>query len=122
MELKWDGNKTEWEQGGFVINAKFLPDDLTPPACFLDCLPGKRYEAWKHDEWYYGGIVVSVARRLPPIVGNGYTKTRGDIVLAEEALWGIESDSGDEYFSSVAQQLAKDAIAETRQTLKDLLT
>jgi hypothetical protein len=120
MELKWENDKTEWEQDGFVILAEFVPDyGLLYPEIFNELSPERRTE-YDNDEWHYGGIVVSVAKRLPNLKGDKWTKRRGDIVLAEESLWGIESDSSDEYFSLVAQELASEAIEEAQQTLKDL--
>ena len=78
-------------------------------------------------EWYQGGIIVSAVKRLPNLKYNGgigskggYEKIRGDVTLAECALWGIESDSGEDYFTSTALELAQEAIEEAKQTLKDL--
>ncbi len=71
-------------------------------------------------DWCYGGIVVQVVRPLENLKHNGYEKIRDDIVLASSALWGIESDSGEDYFTECALDLASEAIDEARQTLSEL--
>lgn len=67
----------------------------------------ERLKAWCDQEWYYGGVVLSVSR-------NG-------IMLDDSAasLWGVESD-GEEHLLEVAEDLVEDALAVGRQVLETL--
>ncbi|HSH30920.1 MAG TPA: hypothetical protein VK971_13520 [Thiohalobacter sp.] len=56
--------------------------------------------------WWYVGIEV-IARRAGIELGNA-------------SLWGIESDSGEEYFTETAFELADEAIAEARNAMQRL--
>jgi len=56
-----------------------------------------RLRAWCNDEWYYIGIVATI--------GN----------VARASLWGIESDSSDDYLAEVADDLASEALYDLRQ-------
>lgn len=55
-----------------------------------------RLRAWCNDQWYYIGIVATI--------GN----------VAHASLWGIESDSSEEYLIEVENELADEALAEYR--------
>jgi hypothetical protein len=54
-----------------------------------------RLEAWQRDEWWFIGIR---ARAEVCIVRNG---TGVYHTLTSAGLWGIESDSGEDYFAAV---------------------
>lgn len=69
-------------------------------------------EAWFRDEWFYAGVVLSVAK-------NG-------VVLDNHAayLWGIEANypgSTNEYLTSVADDMIGEAIARGKAVLASLL-
>ena len=61
--------------------------------------------AWKNDEWYYCGVILSVAV-------DGLTLDR-----FAASLWGIEAnypDSDNAYLTEVANELLPEAIAEAK--------
>lgn len=56
----------------------------------------ERFEAWQQEEWTLDGV------RTRVVVWN---KSTGNTCTYESAgLWGIESDSNDDYFLEIAQQ------------------
>ena len=57
-------------------------------------------------DWWYVGIVV--------------TARRTGIKLGEASLWGIESDSEEDYFTETVIDLAGEVIAEAKQALRRL--
>lgn len=68
-------------------------------------------DAWERDEWFYCGVVLSVAR-------NG-------VELAKHAasLWGIECNypgSDNAYLTEVANELLPEALAEAKNVLTKL--
>jgi hypothetical protein len=52
----------------------------------------ERIEAWRRDEWWYLGVYVEI-----DLVVSGTLQT-----VRSPGLWGVESDSDDAYFRSVA--------------------
>lgn len=72
----------------------------------------KARQAWKNDEWFYCGIVISVSR--------------SEIVLSDHAssLWGIECNypEGDNsYLSDVANELLPEAVETAEGIIERLL-
>lgn len=65
----------------------------------------RRMRAWCADEWHYVGICVCRVDDEGEDIGEPY----------EHALWGIESDSGREYFQEIANDLADDLSEESRR-------
>lgn len=63
----------------------------------------KRYLDWLLDEWHF--VYVSVTASLD------------GVELGSDSLSDIESDSGEEYFTEVAQDCAIEALTETRAKL-----
>lgn len=68
-------------------------------------------EAWRKDEWFYCGIVLSVSRE--------------EIVLCEHAasLWGVEANypgSDNSYLTEVANELLPEALGAARAALARL--
>jgi hypothetical protein len=72
-----------------------------------------RLDAWKNDEWHGIGIR---ARADILIVRNGVGTTH---TLTSAGLWGIESDSGEEYLSEVFEE-EKAALREDIKALGSL--
>lgn len=68
-----------------------------------------RLKAWCADEWSYVGLEVSVSR-------NGVQMTDE----YAHALWGVETDSGADYFAEIAGDLAGQALAAARAKLAQL--
>lgn len=58
----------------------------------------KRLEAYYNDEWYFIGIQAKAEIRI-----NGISQ-----VITSGGLWGIESDSGDDYFNKIYQDEKED--------------
>jgi len=68
-------------------------------------------KAWRNDEWFYCGVVLSVSRE--------------GVTLAEHAasLWGVEANypgSDNSYLTEVANELLPEALAEARAALTRL--
>ena len=77
--------------------------------------------AWKRDEWFYGGVVLSVSKRIK-IDG----RAQREVVLSEHAasLWGIECnypDTNNEYLTEVANELLPEALTYAREILRQLI-
>ncbi len=69
-------------------------------------------EAWKRDDWFYVGIVVTVSRN-----GIELTHKYGN------ALWGIECNypgSDNSYLMVVANELAPEALSDAKAKLAEL--
>jgi hypothetical protein len=62
----------------------------------------RRMKAWCDDEWWWVGVVVA----LLDTDGNPIGRPE-----CRESLWGIEGDSGAEYFDEVARELAGEIAA-----------
>jgi hypothetical protein len=69
----------------------------------------RNLKAWCNDEWYYVGVVLSVAR-------NGI-----ELDACAASLWGIESNSG-EYLTEAANELVDEALDVGRAKLAGLRT
>jgi hypothetical protein len=94
------GDSITWQSEGFDLTARLEYDiDSKPTDC--DCYSADDIRRWKADEWFYGGLVVSVSL-------NG-------VELSDHAasLWGIDCNFGDEnsYLAEVAKELESEAIA-----------
>jgi hypothetical protein len=66
--------------------------------------------AWKNDEWFYCGVVVTVSR--------------ADVELARESLWGVECnypDSDNSYVTGVAGEVLSEALAAARAKISELI-
>jgi hypothetical protein len=97
------GDSITWQAEGFDLTARLEYDtDSKPTDC--DCYSAEDIRRWKADEWFYGGIVVSVSL-------NG-------VKLSEHAssLWGIYCNFGEDnsYLSEVAKELEGEAIAQAK--------
>lgn len=139
-EFVREGDKITCENEGFTIEARIerdpvcdTPDERNegfwPSKCpndpgYIGENPKKSYDvqiqeakdvmkAWKNDEWFYCGVVLSVAK-------NG-------VMLDNHAasLWGIECNypNGDKnaYLREVANELLSEAIEAGKNTLKKLI-
>lgn len=83
---------TTFDQDGFNIVAKVVPDDIS---------------AWRHDiDGHYIGITVDAYK--------------AGIELGNALLWAIDPQYPDAYLSDLARDLADDAVAEARTNLKIL--
>jgi hypothetical protein len=60
-----------------------------------------RLDAWRNGEWHFVGVRASATIKLPYGINPQCWITSE---LLSPGLWGIESDSGDEYFLQVYQE------------------
>ena len=60
-----------------------------------------RLKAWRNDEWHFLGIRARAVVKIPHGANPGSWITSE---LLSPGLWGIESDSGGEYFQQVYQE------------------
>jgi hypothetical protein len=97
------GDTITWKAEGFDLTARLEHDTDTKPTD-SECYSPDDIERWKDDEWFYGGLVVSVSF-------NG-------VELSDHAasLWGIDCNFGDDnaYLSEVAQELQREALEQAR--------
>ena len=105
------GDTVSWSVDGFDITARIEYDYDTKPTDF-DCYDDAQIEAWRNDEWFYGGVVLSVSR-------NG-------VELTDHAasLWGIDCNLGEnnDYLSEVCEDLQGEAIGIAHDEVRRILT
>lgn len=113
------GDSIQWQWAGFHLQARI--------ECDLDSRPEDQghdpedpqygeentaiCEAWKNDEWFYCGIVVSAS----------YNGVR--VVDHAASLWGIECNfpgNDNSYLNEVAAELESEALVAASQALQDL--
>ncbi len=118
---------------GFTITSRVEFDDTTNPKdvkrdegfwprrsdfmcdkSYFDALNKCRQiiKDWEEDRWFYGGVVLSVARS--GVFLDKYAA----------ALWGIEinyPDSDNDYLLEVANELLPEALAQAHKTMKQLI-
>jgi hypothetical protein len=60
-----------------------------------------RLNAWRNDEWHFVGIRARATIRIPYGINSDCWITSE---VLSPGLWGIESDSGDQYFEEVYRE------------------
>ena len=119
-----EGDTISCEAQGFEFIARIVRDDCTDAPGFIG--PGNNFrerfaeaqakaeavmEAWRKDEWFYCGIVLSVA-------------LEGVILDAHAAsLWGVEANypgSDNAYLTEVARELLSEALDAGRAAARRL--
>jgi hypothetical protein len=90
--------REKWGVAGLVATNE-TPRAIAALAANEDC---DRMRAFCDDEWHYLGIIVD---RIDS----------GGAVIDTASLWGIESDSGTEYFAEVAHELADELLVGHRE-------
>lgn len=139
-----EGNTITAEKDGFTIAARIMRDDCSdapnerqdgfypskdkdaagycPPEHFdaSQAHAEKVMKAWKNDEWFYCGIVLSVSKAVH-IKG----RVQDEIVVSDHAasLWGIECnypDSDNAYLTEVANELLDEALDHAKECLKQI--
>lgn len=97
------GDTVSWSFEGFDIVARIEFDHDTKPTDF-DCYDDEQIQAWKNDDWFFGGVVLSVSR-------NGV-----DLSDRAASLWGIDCNAGEnnDYLSEVCEELQGEAIESAR--------
>lgn len=97
------GDSITWQKDGFDITAT-LVDDTDSHVNDCDGYSKKQIEAWKNDEWFFVGIVMSVSRN--------------NVIISDHAasLWGIECNfpsrrkNPNHYLATLAQELESQAL------------
>lgn len=79
-----------------VFDRQIVPDDC-PDASYLE-QDATRLEQFRQGEFDYIGVRAAVELPIP------YGKDRIITRIESPGLWGIESDSGEDYFDSVFQE------------------
>lgn len=141
----WEGNfsleqKAAWEEQGFTLTARVVSDDLGWYEEGVECL-GQFQEQWEpgaieHDRsnprifaWFvpaYPENGKALYRRACTYghdwsyIGIEVSAHRAGVELGTDSMWGIESDTGEDYFTQVAFDLADEAIVNANKSLKDL--
>lgn len=135
-----EGDSISCDVDGYTITARVVRDD-TPdrpdqrddgfwPSLYANAPgfigPGKRFrerfekaqakaqaimDAWERGDWFYCGIVISVAV--------------DEVIISDHAasLWGVEAnypDTNNHNLNEVANELLGEALAHARKTLDDL--
>jgi len=97
------GDTVSWSVDGFDIVARVEHDSDTKPTDF-DCYDDDQIEAWRNDEWFFGGVVLSVSRNGVDLADHG------------ASLWGIDCNSGEnnDHLSEVCEELQGEAIETAR--------
>jgi hypothetical protein len=109
-----EGDTVQWSHEGFGITARIEYDGETRPE-HSDCYSKKQIQAWKDDEWFFCGVVLSVEL-------NG-------VQLSDHAasLWGIDCNfpsrrkNPNTYLSDVCAELQDEAIECARTEVKRIL-
>lgn len=108
------GDSITWQADGFDITATLETDDMTRPDDF-ECYSKKQIKAWKNDDWFFVGVVLSVSK-------NGVDL--GDHAVS---LWGIECNfssrkkNPNTYLSDCALDMQSEALESARAALADTL-
>lgn len=108
------GESVTWQAEGFDITATLEADFDTHPEN-SECYTKKQIEAWKNDDWFYVGVVLSVAK-------NG-------VSLDDHAasLWGVDCNfpsrrkNPNTYLSECAREMESDALHCARVALAKTL-
>ena len=97
------GDSITWKKNGFDITAT-IEADTDSHVNDSECYSKKQIEAWKNDEWFFVGIVLSISRNGVELSGNA------------ASLWGVECNfpsrrkNPNRYLATVAQELESEAL------------
>jgi hypothetical protein len=100
------GDSIEWNSEGFDFVARLENDSDTKPTDF-DGYSEESIKKWRDDEWFYGGLIVSVSKNGVPLSDHA------------ASLWGIDCNYGqdNDYLSEMCQDLQDEAIKAARVEL-----
>lgn len=100
------GDSIEWNAEGFDFVARLEHDGDTKPTDF-DGYSEELIKKWRDDEWFYGGLIVSVSKNGVPLSDHA------------ASLWGIDCNYGqdNDYLSEICQDLQDEAIEAARVEL-----
>jgi len=138
--FEWVGGRARWQQDGFYLTAVAVVDENGWDAVGVNTLgkftdkrqPGTikhRHGDRNSCEWFlpanpeYGREDYRRACAFGKdweYLGITVKAYRAGVELGSASLWGIESDSGEEYLTEVAFELAGEATAEAAKKLEEL--
>ena len=101
------GDRIHWSAEGFDF-AAFLEADTDTSVDDFDCYSEKTKNAWRNDEWFFVGVVLTVSRN--GVVLSDYTAS----------LWGIDCNfpsrrkNPNWYLSDVARDLQGEVLTVAR--------
>lgn len=104
------GDAVSWTVEGYTLTATITEDDSTPYG--LECYFEGDIQAWKNDEWFYCGIVISVEFNGVKLENNC------------ASLWGIECNfpgADNSYLSKVAEDLEGEALECAKKVRQDMI-
>lgn len=96
--------------GGYVIRATLEYDRFTKPTDF-ECFDEEQIAAWRKDEWFFGGIVMSAS----------YNGVHLDPCTS---LWGLEVNlpgCTNEHLTEVANEMLDEALGEATRRRTELI-
>lgn len=96
--------------GDYVIRATLEYDSVTKPTDF-ECFDEEQIAAWRKDEWFFGGIVMSASCNGVPL--NLCT-----------SLWGLEVNlpgGTNEHLTEAANQRLDEALGEATRSRAELI-
>jgi transposase len=105
------GDFIEWESEGYTIKATLHEDNCTHVRD-SDCYSQEQIQAWKKDEWFYVGVVLSVS----------YNGTEIDDNAAR--LFGVDCNfpgGNNAYLSECALELQDEAIKQAKIKHKQMI-
>ena len=105
------GDFIEWMHEGYKIKAT-LHDDTCTRVNDYECYSQEEIQAWKNDEWFYVGVVLSVSYK--------------GIKLEDHAasLWGIDCNfpgGNNAYLSECALEMQEEAIDQAKIKHKQMI-
>ena len=105
------GDFIAWESEGYKIKAT-LHDDTCTHVNDYECYSQEEIQAWKNDEWFYVGVVLSVSC-------NGI-----EIDDHAASLWGIDCNfpcGTNAYLSECALEMQEEAIDQAKIKHKQMI-
>ncbi len=104
------GDTMRWQAGAVEVVAEIKPDYDADTSYLEQEGFEDRLAQYQCDDFDYVGIV---ARVLLDVDGR-------DVEIGGCSVWGIESDSGEEYLEDIAREMATEAINEAGQYMPAL--
>ena len=104
------GDSLRWTAGAIEVVATIEYDDDADTSYLEQEGWEDRLAQYQRDDFYFCGIV---ARVLLDVDGR-------DVEIGQCSIWGIESDSGEEYLEEIAREMATEAIEAAGQYMPAL--
>lgn len=105
------GDSIRWTADRYDFKATIV-EDIDTPITKSECYTSSQTKAWRNNEWFFVGVVISVSL-------NG-------VLLDDHAatLWGIECNfpkGGNKYLSEVAQDLQDEALRVAKEAQSSII-